>query len=107
MKKVKIMLLSLALFAVVGGALAFKAKFDQSFCTNDAYFDQVAGTYYCSFKPVGAATTTKLCPNLVQNSFYTDASGVLKVCTTTTNGIPASPCNNVVCETPTWTIAHN
>jgi hypothetical protein len=34
MKKVKIMLMSLALFAVVGGALAFKAKFNkQPMCT--------------------------------------------------------------------------
>jgi len=33
MKKLKIMLLSLALFAVVGGALAFKAKFQKAYCT--------------------------------------------------------------------------
>jgi len=35
MKKLKIMLLSLALFAVVGGALAFKAKFLVNYCTTD------------------------------------------------------------------------
>ena len=35
MKKVKIMLLSIALLAIVGGALAFKAKFDATFCTMD------------------------------------------------------------------------
>jgi hypothetical protein len=33
MKRIKIMLLSLALFAVVGGALAFKARFLQLYCT--------------------------------------------------------------------------
>jgi hypothetical protein len=32
MKKVKIMLLSFALLAVVGGALAFKAKFTEPLC---------------------------------------------------------------------------
>ena len=33
MKKLKIMLLSFALLAIVGGALAFKAKFNEQFCT--------------------------------------------------------------------------
>lgn len=33
MKRIKIMLTSLALFAVVGGALAFKANFNGTFCT--------------------------------------------------------------------------
>ena len=39
MKKVKIMLLSLALFAVVGGALAFKAKLGGTLklCIAEAY----------------------------------------------------------------------
>lgn len=37
MKKVKIMLLSLALFAVVGGALAFKAKFTNDWCIAPLY----------------------------------------------------------------------
>ena len=32
MKKIKMMLLSFALLAVVGGALAFKAKFNQQMC---------------------------------------------------------------------------
>ena len=39
MKKLKIMLLSLALFAVVGGALAFKARYSRNWCvvqTTDA-----------------------------------------------------------------------
>lgn len=33
MKKVKIMLMSMAILAIVGGALAFKAKFTTEFCT--------------------------------------------------------------------------
>ena len=37
MKKVKIMLLSLALFAVVGAALAFKAKFQNDWCIAPLY----------------------------------------------------------------------
>ena len=81
MKKIKIMLISLALFAIVGGALAFKAKFHDSFCTADAYFNGV-GVYYCSFRLVGLPTTTKLCVRELPN-LTTDESGVKKVCTTT------------------------
>lgn len=33
MKKIKFMLLSLALFAVVGGIFAFKARFGKLYCT--------------------------------------------------------------------------
>jgi hypothetical protein len=33
MKKVKIMLMSMAVIAIIGGALAFKAKYTQAFCT--------------------------------------------------------------------------
>jgi len=33
MKRLKMMLLSLALFAVVGGALAFKARYQKQYCT--------------------------------------------------------------------------
>jgi hypothetical protein len=43
MKKVKIMLTALAVVAVVGGALAFKAKtFGQTFCIGDPYVDGIA-----------------------------------------------------------------
>jgi hypothetical protein len=49
MKKLKIMLLSLALFAVVGGALAFKAKFSRDFCVTE-----VTGSAICS---------EQVCPN--------------------------------------------
>lgn len=53
MKKVKIMLMSIAVLAIVGGALAFKAtKFQQTFCYLTAKFDN--GTlqeYYCPGDP--------------------------------------------------------
>jgi hypothetical protein len=60
MKKIKIMLLSLALFAVVGGALAFKARFTDSFCT---------APYLGGSAP--------LCPNLTINSVPDSESGVV------------------------------
>ena len=89
MKRVKIMLLSLALFAVVGGALAFKAKFDNTWCTTDAYF--AAGVYYCSFKPVGIPTTTTICGQDPIIELTTDPLGVKKVCTTVVD--PSLGCN--------------
>lgn len=52
MKKLKIMLLSLALFAVVGGALAFKAKFSTEFCTTDWN---------------GRACVLETCPDFIEN----------------------------------------
>jgi len=49
MKKVKIMLFSLALLAVVGGALAFKAKYDGSkYCTSTFVQGQVNPPVTCS-----------------------------------------------------------
>jgi hypothetical protein len=50
MKKVKIMLLSLALFAVVGGALAFKAKFSESYCKT-ATIQVAGGGFACAANP--------------------------------------------------------
>jgi hypothetical protein len=101
MKKVKIMLLSLALFAVVGGALAFKAKFGPTpWCTTDAYFDNIQHTYYCSFQFIDAGqlkTTTTQCPAETVGITPTDV-GEFKVCTTTpdpiTGGCPKT-CNTL------------
>jgi hypothetical protein len=83
MKKIKIMLLSLALFAIVGGALAFKAKFNKSFCTTDAYYNPAIG-YYCSFKPAGLQTVYAKCPNEIFNMTYiTNVDPLLRsVCVT-------------------------
>lgn len=47
MKKVKIMLMSLLLLAVVGGVLAFKAKFSGIYCYTSAIHDSVHNTWYC------------------------------------------------------------
>lgn len=65
MKRVKIMLLSLALFAVVGAALAFKARFIQNYCT----------------APTINGACPVYCPNLVRSS--TTTASVPFVCTTT------------------------
>lgn len=70
MKKIKIMLLSLALFAVVGGALAFKAKYIDTFCTAQP----VAGL---------ACTQLAACPNKVIFSTTTNDVNIPLVCTTT------------------------
>jgi hypothetical protein len=85
-------LLSLALFAVVGGALAFKAKFSDTFCTTNAYFN-AAGVYYCSFKPAGLPITTTTCgPVPVPFITIDPALGAIKkVCTT--NVDPVLNCN--------------
>ena len=53
MKKLKVMLLSFALVAVVGGALAFNAKKGSSYCT-------AATNTSGAFCP-----TTKSCPTLI------------------------------------------
>ena len=89
MKKVKIMLLSLALFAVVGGALAFKAKHTKQYCTTDAYWNGNAQSpvYYCSFDQGGAlGITTTSCGLSPILSTTVNALGVQKFCTT-----PPSP----------------
>lgn len=67
MKKVKIMLLSLLVWAVVGGTLAFKVKFGNSYCTTPAD----ANT--CRFN-------ARTCPNFVTNSTISEGT---EACTTT------------------------
>ena len=92
------MLLSLALFAVVGGALAFKAKYHATFCTEPAYFDSnLPAPYYCSFDTGGGVITTVQCENTVINS-TTNSTGTKKVCTTLTNGNSQSPCSPSNCN---------
>jgi hypothetical protein len=75
MKKVKVMLLSLAMLAVVGGALAFKAKYSDDFCYTTAHI--VNGAYTC------VVSNVKLkCPTFTDISTI-DAVGPLTSCTTT------------------------
>lgn len=54
MKRVKIMLMSFALLAVVAGALAFKAKFVSDYCTTTAV-QNAQGQFTC---PAGNLCTT-------------------------------------------------
>ena len=77
MKKLKIMLLSLALFAVVGGALAFKAKYTSSYCTIRADFDGSA--WSCPSTP----GVPQACA-LFQTITTTTGSGI-RFCTTNVN----------------------
>lgn len=63
MKKVKIMLTAITVFAVVGGALAFKTK---------------SATLYCSTTQASSG-----CPNSVEfeNSTYTESASGQSFCT--------------------------
>ena len=51
MKKVKLMLASIAILAVVGGALAFKAKGTTVYCADLNHFGAKAGTQFCPAIP--------------------------------------------------------
>jgi hypothetical protein len=77
MKKIKIMLLSLSILAVVGGALAFTVKIGNPFC--------VATT-------TSSTTCPTDCPDLAKIKTTTDPNVYL--CTTTTSGIPGSECTS-------------
>lgn len=65
MKKVRIMLMSLLLLAVVGGALAFKVKFDVEYCT-------AAATN-------GTCPSGKLCPNYAIDKTISDGGTLCTV----------------------------
>ena len=97
MKKVKFMLLSLALVAVVGGALAFKAKSGNQFCTTLASTFGVAGAFTC-VDPADANATLH-CPNLLINRTTGGSAGNF-VCTTI---VPVNGCgtDNPICDAPT------
>jgi hypothetical protein len=102
MKKIKFMLLSLALIAVVGGALGFKARFHDSFCTAPAV-DNGSGVFTCQIP--GQATLS--CPNPVSASTTQTPAGNLDiVCTTTPDAILGcgDAANTVTCLTTTVNI---
>lgn len=83
MKRIKVMLMSMLLLAVVGGALAFKAKFDKSFCTTT---------------PAAGNTCPNLClPTPLANTTTTIVGGVA-LCTTLVPG--GGDCARVAC--PNW-----
>ena len=100
MKRVKLMLLSLTLVAVVGGALAFKAKSGQRFCTTFAQQFSPGGAYTCvDPNPAPGVIATLTCPTLLQGSTTGGSTGNY-VCTTTEpaiGGCGAAP----ICLTPT------
>lgn len=89
MKKVKIMLMSILLLAVVGGALAFKAKYTADFCTTLAR--QSGSNFFCT-NASGAALT---CPNLVENKTTDGTSGPI-YCTAASDGTDCSPAPNCI-----------
>lgn len=76
MKKIKLMLLSFALLAAVGGALAFNAKGLERFCTAN---------------PNANGTCPHACPSDRTGNFR---SGSPWMCTTPTSGIVVTPCRN-------------
>lgn len=78
MKKVKLMLLSLSILAVVGGALAFAAKTGIQFCIAPTILDSN-----------GNITCPSFCPNLGKLKSGPVTSNV---CTTITSGDPENPC---------------
>jgi hypothetical protein len=57
MKKIKIMLLSFALLAIIGSALSFKAKFTKNYCTADLE----GSPNFCKISGLN-----KICQNYVQ-----------------------------------------
>jgi hypothetical protein len=101
MKKVKFMLMSLALIAVVGGALAFKAKYTDSFCTSFAP-KNLAGQYICTTNG-GAALS---CPTLITNKRLVDPGTNPPVCTALpVQGTCGDAANTVPCINATTSIA--
>jgi hypothetical protein len=73
MKKVKIMFMSIAVLAVVGGALAFKAKFNQPICTMDPGIDPttVTNTLACPVVPATLTIPNPEAPVLTTNPALT------------------------------------
>jgi len=69
MKRIKFMLSSLALVAVLAGALAFKAKYKVNYCT--------------AAIPDILTCTQVACPNLVTSTTVGVPAGTPFVCTTT------------------------
>lgn len=90
MKKLKIMLLSFAVLAVVGGALAFKARTGVlSFCT--ALTNGAASGDVCTVQ----AGVKKYCPI---NVGVTTQSPTIRVCTTDKQDLDGN--GSVECEIP-------
>lgn len=74
MKRIKIMLMSLLVFAVAGGALSFKVKFMECYCTTLAR--QVGQSFVCTY----VNGQNLFCPNPALNRTLTNQG--IPVCTT-------------------------
>ncbi len=81
MKRVKLMLLSLLVLGVVGGAMAFKARFSASYCTTPVRIITTNGQHVCT--AVGGAALT--CPNPIAAVTTAGATQFNSWCYTTTN----------------------
>ena len=79
MKRVKLMLLSFCILAVVAGALAFKAKGTLDFCTAPTK----------SINPTLACPSNYACPT--ENTKLLANDGAF-ICTAATSGFAATPC---------------
>ena len=88
MKKVKIMLMSIAVLAVVGGALAFKAKaFNQFYCYENLNH----------FVPANAVGGVGACPLVIQSSKDEEPSRfIFATINPDPNGNPAA-CTTITC----------
>ena len=78
MKRVKLMLLSLTVLAVVGGALAFNVK---------------GTTLWCTASPDAFGNCPATCINFNPKGLAFDAN-VARICTTTTSGVGTRPCKD-------------
>jgi hypothetical protein len=96
MKKTKIMLLSFALLAILGGALAFKAKVPIAYCTADLE----PNAPFCKVNNVN-----KACPNRVTLSSAAGTPRFTYCYTTPVAGrqdcLDAAGGNQLLCTTPT------
>jgi hypothetical protein len=93
MKKLKIMLLSFAVLAVVGSALAFKARFAiQRYCTT-ATNGQASNI--CDASP----GLLKLCPNLITKTTADAGNGIVGIfCTTDAQDVDQNPNTPLSCK---------
>lgn len=97
MKRVKLMLLSLLVLGVVGGAMAFKVKFSADYCTTPIRI--AAGVHVCT----DAGGAALKCPNLIENVTHGVAQQFNVWCTTTA---PIAGCNaNLNCITTPVSLA--
>ena len=88
MKKVKLMLLSFCVLAIVAGALAFKSKGSTQFC----YAEPDASSPFC-----GTILSPKSCPN---HTTIGRSHSTRNLCTAATNGAATGDkCSGVNCGT--------